>query len=129
MFLRTGNDNPAIVSDLEVRLRSLLEQILFVRPRTKEILIGHPAMIVGLALMLRAAAFTSQGRAAPFAGWAILALTIGAIGQTSIVNTMCHLHTPLTVGLTRIGVGLVLGGILGGLLWAILRRFVPKVEN
>lgn len=128
MFLRTGNENPFAVSDIELRFRALLDQILFVRPRTKEFFIGHPALFVGLAMLVRSVRCAEKGEIAPFAGWTVLALTLGAIGQTSIVNTMCHLHTPLTVGLTRIGVGLVLGGILGALLWAVIVRFLPKEE-
>ena len=49
MISRTGNDNPAGVSSVELAFRSLLEKILIVRPRTKEFLIGHPAMIVAIA--------------------------------------------------------------------------------
>ena len=37
---------------------------------------------------------------------------LGSIGATSVINTMCHLHTPLEVGLTRIAIGVVVGGIL-----------------
>jgi hypothetical protein len=47
---------------------------------------------------------------------------VGAIGQTSIVNTLCHLHTPVEVGVTRIVIGLALGGILGATVWALAGR-------
>ena len=123
MWMRSGNDNPAAVSSLELKFRSLLDRILVVRPRTKEFLLGNPLLIVGIGLLLRSKAANlpkpSNG------GWIALAITGGAIGQTSIVNTMCHLHTPLEVGLTRILVGLVLGGILGLVLWAIIKRVAP----
>ncbi len=124
MILRTGNDNPAAVSGLELQLRSLLEQLLFVRPRTKELALGHPMLIVGLCLLAR-----HGPRPASLGGWTTFALALGAIGQTSIVNTMCHLHTPLQVSFVRIGVGLVLGGIIGGLLWAGVGRLAPKKEG
>lgn len=128
MMLRTGNENPAAVSGLELKLRSALDQLLMVRPRTKELLLGHPFMIVGLALLaLRTRLGEVKGGA--LGGWTALALAVGAIGQASIVNTMCHLHTPLAVSLTRVAVGLLLGGIIGGLLWAGLRRFLPKTEG
>jgi hypothetical protein len=127
MWMRSGNDNPAAVSGVELKLRSLLTRYLAVRPRTKEIFIGHPLMIVGIAMLLRA---RLAGIPKPKnGGWIALAVTGGAVGQTSIVNTMCHLHTPLTVGLIRILVGLVLGGILGLVLWAILKRLVPEREG
>lgn len=127
MWMRSGNDNPAAVSGVELKFRSLLERFLVVRPRTKEIFIGHPLMIIGIAILMRARlAGLSKPRNG---GWIALALTGGAIGQTSIVNTMCHLHTPLEVGLTRILVGLVLGGILGLVLWAIIKRVTPETEG
>lgn len=129
MFLRTGNENPSAVSDVELRLRSLLDELLFVRPRTKEFLVGHPATIVGLCLLARSASWAAQARTAPFAGWGVLALTLGAIGQTSIVNTLCHLHTPLAVGLVRIGVGLAVGGLVGAFVWTAVKRFLPKEDG
>ena len=47
---------------------------------------------------------------------------LAAIGQTSVVNTMCHLHTPITLSLARIGVGWILGCILGWIVWGVLSR-------
>jgi hypothetical protein len=127
MWLRSGNDNPAAVSGFELKFRSLLYRFLVVRPRTKEFLLGHPMMIVGIGLLLRAR--LSKLPKPRYGGWIALAITGGAIGQTSIVNTMCHLHTPLEVGLTRILVGLVLGGIVGLVVWAIIKRVAPETEG
>jgi len=128
MVLRTGNDNPAAVSGLELRLRDLLDQWLYNRPRTKEFLVGHPATIVGLGLLLVARPRAGQTwEATPQLGWGTFLLVVGAMGQTSIVNTLCHLHTPTELSLARIGIGWILGGILGGLLWALLRvRLAPS---
>ena len=109
MMVRTGNDGPGGVSSLELKLRSLLEQFLYVRPRTKEIFIGHPALMFGL-LALAARKKTGDESMSTLG---LLALTVGAIGQTSIVNTMCHIHTPVDIGLARILIGLLIGGIFG----------------
>jgi hypothetical protein len=68
------------------------------------------------------------GKGEAIKGWAVLALMVGAIALTSVVNTMCHLHTPLDVGLIRIGVGFVLGGIIGGVAWAVLRYCLPRTQ-
>lgn len=127
MFLRTGNDNPEAVSGLELQLRALLEKFLSVRPRTKEILFGHPALIVGLGMLALQTRLGEKGKF--LGGWTVLALTLGAIGQTSVVNTMCHLHTPLVVGLLRIAVGAVVGGIIGALVWAVLKGRLPRAES
>ncbi|MFM9872168.1 MAG: DUF5693 family protein [Fimbriimonadaceae bacterium] len=118
MYMRTGNDNPAAVSGMELKLRDLLDQWLVVRPRTKEFMIGNPALFVGLAIWAR----TLDPK------WRIVGgflLIVGAIGQTSIVNTLCHLHTPIHLSLIRIAIGLLFGCILGALGWLIVRRYVP----
>jgi hypothetical protein len=117
MATRTGNDSPAGVSGVEMQFRALLDQWLYVRPRTKEFLIGHPALVVLLGALI------ARRTEALASGWLAIGAMVAAIGQTSLVNTLCHLHTPLAVGLTRILVGLVLGGIIGALGWGAWSRF------
>lgn len=124
MISRTGNDNPAGVSGIELKLRSFLDMLLFVRPRTKEFLVGHPLLIVGIAMLIRQRA--GQWIPKGFAGWTVLALTLGAVGQTDIVNTMCHFHTPVMLSFERILVGLAAGGILGAVLWYLVAALLPK---
>lgn len=117
MAMRSGNDAPGGVSGLELKLRSLLERFLIVRPRSKEFLLGHPALMLGLLMENDENSRTGTVAA--------VLLGIGAIGQTSIVNTLCHLHTPLQIGLLRIAVGLVLGAMIGlgiyAVIWAVRR--------
>jgi hypothetical protein len=90
LLARSGNDPGVGVSPLEMRFRAALDQVLGVRPRTKEFLIGHPALLFGIALALM-----RRPR------WAVPLLVIGAIGQAGMVNTFCHLHTPLAVSVMR----------------------------
>jgi hypothetical protein len=102
MVLRTGNDPGVGVSPLELRFRELLDQIL-VRPRTKEFLFGHPALVVALALW-------TAGRGRSF----VAPLTVaGAVGQSGMVNSFCHLHTPIALTLARTWNGLWLGLLIG----------------
>jgi hypothetical protein len=114
MLIRTGNEAPSAVPDWELRLRALLESVMQVRPRTKEFLIGHPALVVGAAMLL-----TGRTRFLP------LMMFLATIGQASIVNTFCHLHSPLLVSLQRTGWGILLGIVLGLLALALLRRWTP----
>ncbi|MCS7273489.1 MAG: DUF5693 family protein [Fimbriimonadales bacterium] len=111
MLIRTGNEAPTAVPDWELRLRALLESVMDVRPRTKEFLIGHPALVVAVGLLLSRRTT-----------WLPLMMFLATIGQVSIVNTFCHLHSPLMVSLQRTGWGMVLGLALGLALWGVIRR-------
>jgi len=112
MLIRTGNEAPGAVPDWELRLRALLESVMQVRPRTKEFLIGHPALVVGAWLLL-----TGRTRFLP------LVMFLATIGQASVVNTFCHLHSPLLVSLQRTGWGILLGVGLGLLVLGVLTRW------
>jgi hypothetical protein len=105
MLMRSGNDSGVEVSGLELKMRALLDQILLVRPRTKEIFLGYPALMMGLWLLLSRR---------PRSAW--VWLTLGTIGVISAANTCCHLHTPLLVSLLRIFNGLWVG-IVVGIVW------------
>ncbi|MDI6828546.1 MAG: DUF5693 family protein, partial [Armatimonadota bacterium] len=92
--------------------------ILFVRPRTKEFLIGHPAMFLGITSLL------SRRRA-----WGLPLIALGTLGQVSMLNTFCHIHTPLVLSAIRTLNGLVLGLALGWIVWLIFgirEAFVSK---
>lgn len=109
MLVRSGNDNPAAVSGWELQFRDVLDKVLYTRPRTKEFSIGNPALVIGSLLSARR----------PGDAWASVLLVLGAIGQTSITNSFCHLHSPLLLTTARVGIGIVLGGILGLVVWGL----------
>jgi len=138
MIARTGNDTGASASDGEVVFRGLLDRVMYVRPRTKEFLIGHPLLILGIGLLgfLRSSAQKGgsdeteepDSRNAQLAGWAALSMMVGSMGQTDIVNTLCHLHVPIVLSVARIGLGALLGCIIGLAVWTIVLRLLPKAE-
>ncbi|MCL6557358.1 MAG: DUF5693 family protein [Firmicutes bacterium] len=118
--LRSGTQEIIPPPALELKARTLLDQFLLVRPRTKEFLIGHPFLLLLLYTGYR------DVRYMPL-------LLAGAIGQISVVNTFCHVHTPLFISGLRTFHGLWLG-ILGGLLliylWKLaLSRGRPQGED
>lgn len=115
MIMRSGNESAVEVSSLELKLRALLDQILVVRPRTKEIFFGYPALLMGLYLLLRAR---------PRAAWVFL--TFGSIAVISLTNTFCHLHTPLWVSVIR-AVNGVWVGLLVGILWLVAKHVLVVV--
>jgi len=104
---RTGNEIVAI-SPLELHFRTWLDNILGVRPRTKEFLLGHPLMLLLIYLGYRNNNY-------------IPLLLGGAIGQISLVNTYAHIHTPLVISLVRSFHGLWLGILIGLVLIALWR--------
>ena len=109
---RTGNEGQ--VSGGEMVFRSFLENVLGVRPRTKEFLIGHPLFILGAYLWLR--------YRKPAGLWIFL---FGVIGQVDMVGTFTHLHTPIYISAIRVGYGLLFGVVIGFVLiglWNLAAR-------
>ena len=98
-IIRSGNEGS--VSSIELTFRSWLESVLYVRPRTKEFLIGFPFYILALYIM------TINKKV----GYYLLIPAV--IGFLSMVNTFTHLHIPLYVSLLRSFYSIVLGLIIG----------------
>ncbi len=113
LIIRTGSDTPAAVSGLELQVRDLMDHWLPERPRTKEVFIGYPALVLALGF-----AAANRRRFLP------LLVLLAAVGQASVINTLSHLHTPIAVSGVRLLVGLLAGGILGGVLWLVIRQFI-----
>lgn len=118
LLARTGNDPGVGVSGTEMSLRNLLDRLL-VRPRTKEFLIGHPALLATLLLTAR------RPHRSVFVPLALL----GAIGQVSMVNSFCHLHTPLLMTVVRTINGLWLGVLFGFVLTRLAGRWLPAASS
>lgn len=116
LVMRSGNEY-ADVSGLELRFRALLDRVFFVRPRTKEFLVGYPALLLAIA-------FAARGRRR----WAAPLAVVGAIGLVSAVNTFCHLHTPVVVSAIRLANGAILGTLTGAVIYRIVRR-LPGLET
>jgi hypothetical protein len=104
-ILRTGNFGLP-VPDWEIRMREGLEQILRTRPRTKELMLGHPALYLALR------------SEKPERSWL---LPVAVVGQLSMVNTFTHIHSPLSISLLRTLYGLVFGYVIGWLVQQVLR--------
>ncbi|OAB40333.1 hypothetical protein PBAT_23810 [Paenibacillus antarcticus] len=106
---RTGNGGSA--TSIELFFRSLLENTIGIRPRNKEFLFSHPLFILGAYLALR----RRPG--------ALYILALGIIGQTSLVDTFAHLHTPFHISLIRATYGVIFGAVVSLLylgVWNVL---------
>jgi hypothetical protein len=115
---RTGNEPGVGVSDLELKFRALLEQALVARPRTKEFVVGHPAFLLAGFLAVK-------GHPA----WAVPLILLGMVGQTSMLNTFCHIHTPLALSVLRTFNGLWLGVLIGAGLCGLASRLVRAPDG
>ena len=111
VIARTGNDAGVGVSGSELKMRAILDRIMPVRPRTKEFLVGHPAFVLGICWWLR-------GRRR----LAVPAVVIGSLGQVSLLNTFCHIHTPMIISAWRDVIGLIVGSVIGLALFFIGER-------
>lgn len=100
LLARTGNISLPLAG-VEQQLRTVLEDLLVARPRTKEFLIGYPALVIaGVAASL---------------GWRRFAPAFalaGTIGTAGAINSFSHLHTPLLYTVWRTGNALLLGALL-----------------
>jgi hypothetical protein len=120
---RTGHTSGMAVPAIEVKIRVLLEEIMYARPREKEFLIGHPAFFL--------AAFAAR-RGCPRIIY--YCLVVGAtIGQGCLVETFAHLRTPVAMSAVRALDGLLLGGAVGAAaaaaaaaLFCLWRRFLGR---
>lgn len=103
MLLRSGNYG--LVGTSEIMFRDWLEKILGARPRTKEFLIGYPALVVWYYLK----------RQEMWAHWREILRLAVTLAFSSAVNSFCHFHTPLPLTLLRGFNGWWIGLVLGSL--------------
>ena len=117
-ILRTGNFPILDIPAIEESFRNSLEDLLYVRPRFKEFLIGHPAFIISLYF------FKDIKKSLTLYFIGLLAV----IGQLNMLNSFAHIHTPVLISLLRTIHGLWLGLILG-LIAVVILKYLLKYFN
>ncbi|MBQ6910431.1 MAG: hypothetical protein IJQ29_09970 [Synergistaceae bacterium] len=101
MLFRSGN--VSFIPGFEARIRESLERLLIARPRSKEVFLGWPCLLL-LGFLVKNNLWARYREV----------LRIGvALGFSSIVNSFCHFHTPLLLILLREFNGLWTGLLLG----------------
>lgn len=103
------------VPGFEKSFRDLLETILFIRPRTKEFLVGWPFLFLAATILLR-------GKKK----WLWVVAAIGTIAPISVINTFSHIHTPIIVSMVRTINGLALGILIGSIVAWIADKLIKK---
>ncbi len=118
LIARSGHTAGMPVSGMEIKIRAMLEQLFYARPRSKEIFIGHPAFVMAMAAFLQR-----------FPKSICFVLTIIAtIGQSSMVETFAHMRTPIFMSFMR-GVDGVLPGALIGAVLVLFLNFATNLRN
>lgn len=118
LIARSGHTSGMPVSGMEIKIRAMLEQLFYARPRSKEIFIGHPAFVMAMAAFLQ-----------KFPKSICFILTIVAtIGQSSMVETFAHMRTPIFMSFMR-GVDGVLPGALIGAALVLFLNFATNLRN
>ncbi len=105
------------VPGIEKLFRNFLETLLFIRPRSKEFLIGYPLLFLSAALYLK------DRRT-----WLWILAPLGTIAPISILNTFSHIHTPLMISMIRTVNGLALGVLIGLGVAFVANIFLKKQE-
>ena len=108
-ILRSGNFKILRASAFELRVREILEYVWKVRPRTKEIAIGYPMLMMFVHFR------KSQNNIIKY----ILGFGM-TIGSISVINSFCHVFTPIVISMSRGINGLITGVIIGKLLLILL---------
>jgi glutaredoxin-related protein len=115
---RTGNEPIVKPTELELKFRDFLEHTLVARPRTKEFLIGDPAIILAIY-----AAFKNSK------GWAFIMGIFASIGILSIVNTFSHIGSVLPIAIERTVIGWVLGALIGMIAVFIVDKTLKNIKR
>jgi len=118
LIMRTGNDSLLPALPLEEGLRQHLEAWLYARPRFKEFLVGQPLLLLWLARGIRR-----------WKAWGILIVLFAFLGQTTILNSFAHPHTPISFTLLRVFNGWWLGALVGVLLWGAWQWGAKRWQN
>jgi len=116
---RSGNDVSFHVPIYETWLRDGLETLLLVRPRTKEFLIGYPFLMIGVLYMFRPF----------FQNWLWFFNVLGTVALVSVVNSFCHVHTPVLISVYRSVLGVSFGIVCGlgyVMLFSLCRRIMRR---
>jgi hypothetical protein len=110
LLLRSGNYN-VLTSQPEYLVRDGLENLFGYRPRTKEFLLGQPALFLGFYFKN------------PYL------ILFGMVGQVSIINTFFHAHSTVVSSAVRSFHGIWFGLLIGwAALWLVKRviRLIKK---
>lgn len=113
-FAVMRSDNVSDISSFEASMRGTLEHLLIARPRTREVIVGYPSLLVWYFL---------AGRNY-FARYREIFRVGAVLGFSSVINSFCHFHTPMMLILLREFNGLWCGLVVGVVAVCVIRFMV-----
>ena len=99
-LIRSGNVSS--ISPIESFMRNTITEIMPERPRTKEFLIGWPALMLFL--------YYVKNTECALMRWGLMLAS--SILFASVINSFCHVFTTASVIYTRVLNGFVIGAII-----------------
>ncbi|AIS53037.1 hypothetical protein TKV_c18880 [Thermoanaerobacter kivui] len=115
---RTGNEPIVKPTELELKFRDFLEHTLVARPRTKEFLIGDPAIILGIYAAFRGSK-----------AWTFIMGIFASIGILSIANTFSHVESVLMIAIERTVIAWVLGALISLISVVIVDKVLKNIKK
>lgn len=103
LVIALRSDNVSNVPALEIAFRNFIEKAMVIRPRTKEFMIGYPALVLYWYLVRNSLALKYRE----------VVRIATSLAFCSAVNTFCHFHTLLRVSIIRVFNGWWLGLLIG----------------
>lgn len=117
-LIRTGKSD--LLLPMEDRFRKWLTDVFYIRPRFKEFLFGYPMFSLFVYCCVSKARLE----------WRLITGILSTILFTSILNTLCHTFTAVTLSLWRIANGLLCGIVISaviiGIILLIRKVLIPK---
>ena len=142
--IRSGNSS--IILPGEKKLRDLLTELLYIRPRFKEVFIGWPAFIISFIILNKNLLINKKIIRKSldllnkkkdgyhlikfFRGYRPFFKTILELAviflPVSVINSFCHFHTPVKYTIERTLTGIFLGS-LSGLLMILSLHMITEI--
>lgn len=116
-FAVLRSDNVSDISQLETTMRESLEHLLIARPRTREVLVGYPSLLLWGFLV----------RNGYFARYREIFRVGTVLGFSSVINSFCHFHTPMMLILLREFNGLWTGLLIGLVIVCVIKFIVIPI--
>ena len=119
LIMALRSDNVSEVPAFELAFRDFLERTLLIRPRTKEILIGYPALVLYL--------YVVKNDYIPH--YRELLRLAATLAFCSAMNTFCHFHTRLMLSVIRVLNGWWVGLLAGCAAVLLLHSAIKTVKR